>query len=1667
MSDRPIKFEQVLDLSQLGISQENIKFDTVTLQSDKFICVREIDPQGQPQVAVIDLVTRSMLMRRPISADAIIMHPVSKVIALRSGQTLQTFNLEMKSKMKTHQMNEPIVFWKWISSNAIALITATAVYHWSMDGTEAPRKVFDRLPQFANASILNYKTTASGNWLLMIGVTSDNGVPKGIMQLYSVEKSASQVIEGFTADFTEFQGSTVLAFANKGAQGVKLTIIPIGGSGSVQKNMVDVQLPPDAQQDFPFNMQISSKYGVIYVVTKLGYIFLFDVETATQLYMNRISAEPIFLTCLHESTSGILGINRKGNVLLVAVDPNTIVPYCTNTIGNYELGIRLASRAGLPGAENLFAKQFQALMGQGDYPRAAALAATSPQGVLRTAETIRLFQQLPQVPGAPAPVLQYFQAVMEKTKLNKLESYELGKIVVGQGKAQLLDKWIKEDKVECSEELGDIVVGVDANLALSIYLRAEASEKVIQAFIAMRQYDKIMKYVKHVGYNPDYFHLLQNIIAVDPSGALGFAQMLASNEGGTLLEWGRIADVFISRNMIKEVTAFLVEVLKTDQPEHGDLQTRLLEINLHTNPQVAAYILSEDMFHHYNRLKVAQLCERAGLYQHALEHYTDLVDIKRCIVNTHAIQPEFLVEFFKDLDTENGLACLREMLKANQTQNMQVTVQIATKYSDRYPPVTIIKLFEDFNCWKGMFYYLGAICAMSQDPEVHFKYIEAAVKCGQLKEVERHTRESEFYDARRAIDFLKEMKLPDQRPLINVCDRFDLIQELADYLFSVNQVRVLEVYCKQVNPLKTPVVVGALLDKGCDEKWLMETLMAVGNMCPAEELVREIEKRGRLKLILPWLEARQAEGSTEKSVYNALAMVYVDLNHNPERFLEENGFYDSIVVGKYCEKRDPILAFIAYKKNQCDDQLLAVTNKNGLFKQQAAYLVDRSSEELWAKVLVPTNEHMRHVVDQVVGVVLPSCRDANKVGCAVKAFMTAELPQELIELLEKIVLHGSDFAHNENLQNLLLLTAIKADPSRVMDYINRLDNFHGVEIANIAVTSGLFEEAFAIYKKFNLHEDATRVLLNNLHSIERAEAYAKKVNLSPVWTLLAKAQITANPAQTKEAIASYIKANDPRDFALVTQVAEGEKCYADLILYLSMARKSLKDAFIDNSIVYAYASSNKLGEMEEFINQPNSAKLQHVGDRLFDEDLFQAARVVYNAVQNNARLATTLVRLGEYTAAVDAARKAKNARSWREVMISCLDASEYRLAQMCGINLIPSPDDLELVVRDYEVRALFEQLIQLLEGGVNLDRAHMGIFTELGIQYAKHRPAKLMEHLQMYKARLNIRKLQRICEYSKLWTELAFLYAVSDEYDSAVTTMMEHPSAWNHSKFKELIVKVANTEYLYRGSMFYLLNHPSLLVDLLTSMKNRLDPARVVADVSSQKQLPLIKEFLQEVQVLNNLQVNDALNRLYVEEELVEKLRESVDNHDHFDQLGLAQQLESHQRLEFRRVAAYIYKKNQRWSQSLELSKQDKLYKDAMETVADSKDVELAEGLLRFFVEIGNKECFAACLYHCFELIHSDVVLELAWRFDLMNLAMPFMIQTMRTMNDKIDNLEKQQDKLATQAATAPVVAPGAVAGVGTDTNDGSAYYDPSMAVQYQTMIATSMGYNAYDYYGQ
>jgi clathrin heavy chain len=144
-------------------------------------------------------------------------------------------------------------------------------------------------------------------------------------------------------------------------------------------------------------------------------------------------------------------------------------------------------------------------------------------------------------------------------------------------------------------------------------------------------------------------------------------------------------------------------------------------------------------------------------------------------------------------------------------------------------------------------------------------------------------------------------------------------------------------------------------------------------------------------------------------VHNALGKIIIDSQNNPDHFLTTNPFYDSLVVGKYAEKRDPHLACVAYKRGQCDDALIDCTNRcaalqlsqsaaylwcstletpqlqawhldpvptdhacpaillcrNSLFKLQARYVAERQDPGLWAKVLDDDNRYRRQHIDQV------------------------------------------------------------------------------------------------------------------------------------------------------------------------------------------------------------------------------------------------------------------------------------------------------------------------------------------------------------------------------------------------------------------------------------------------------------------------------------------------------------------------------------------------------------------------------------------------------------------------------------------------------------------------------------------------------------------------------
>ncbi|KAG6712296.1 hypothetical protein I3842_05G096500 [Carya illinoinensis] len=115
-------------------------------------------------------------------------------------------------------------------------------------------------------------------------------------------------------------------------------------------------------------------------------------------------------------------------------------------LNNLDLAVNLAKRGNLPRVEQLVVQCFQELFTQTKYKEAAELAAESPQGILRTLDTVAKFQSVPVQPRQTPPLLPYFETLLTKGKLNAFESLELSRLVVNQNKKNLLENWLAEDK---------------------------------------------------------------------------------------------------------------------------------------------------------------------------------------------------------------------------------------------------------------------------------------------------------------------------------------------------------------------------------------------------------------------------------------------------------------------------------------------------------------------------------------------------------------------------------------------------------------------------------------------------------------------------------------------------------------------------------------------------------------------------------------------------------------------------------------------------------------------------------------------------------------------------------------------------------------------------------------------------------------------------------------------------------------------------------------------------------------------------------------------------------------------------------------------------------------------------------------------------------------------
>ena len=92
-------------------------------------------------------------------------------------------------------------------------------------------------------------------------------------------------------------------------------------------------------------MQDCPKYGVVFIITKMGFLYMYEVSTAALLYRQKVTDQLCFVATRNEKTDGMIVINRAGQIYSVNVEENNLIPYI-NAAGhipsNKELSFKLA-----------------------------------------------------------------------------------------------------------------------------------------------------------------------------------------------------------------------------------------------------------------------------------------------------------------------------------------------------------------------------------------------------------------------------------------------------------------------------------------------------------------------------------------------------------------------------------------------------------------------------------------------------------------------------------------------------------------------------------------------------------------------------------------------------------------------------------------------------------------------------------------------------------------------------------------------------------------------------------------------------------------------------------------------------------------------------------------------------------------------------------------------------------------------------------------------------------------------------------------------------------------------------------------------------------------------------------------------------------------------------
>ncbi|XP_070571471.1 clathrin heavy chain 1-like [Ptychodera flava] len=360
-----VHVRSLIQLRDYEIKHEQINVQKVTMTSHKWVCCCHENRKDRRKrfirgrVTVVNMQGKSPHPRSwPSTAESAAMNPTIPLLALKGGRHIEIFDLELKKMKYRCTMDSKIAYWTWVNAEVIAIVTNTAVYHWNIAGEREPSRVFQRNSRLRRCQLIAYKTDKPMRWMALTGLyKEDTGFVHGLTQLYSRDYQLSQCIDAYAVGFCEYRCnsnptmSTVVCIATKtpGKQG-KIHVLELGphisGNSALSNHTDDVSFSQaiEFKHDFPVSLQISEVYGLVFILTKNGWLLLCDLDTGSHISTTKISQHVIFTTSLSSDDKGIVGVCKNGKVLSVKIKESSLLHHLHHHCKKINVATRLAQK---------------------------------------------------------------------------------------------------------------------------------------------------------------------------------------------------------------------------------------------------------------------------------------------------------------------------------------------------------------------------------------------------------------------------------------------------------------------------------------------------------------------------------------------------------------------------------------------------------------------------------------------------------------------------------------------------------------------------------------------------------------------------------------------------------------------------------------------------------------------------------------------------------------------------------------------------------------------------------------------------------------------------------------------------------------------------------------------------------------------------------------------------------------------------------------------------------------------------------------------------------------------------------------------------------------------------------------------------------------------------